>query len=250
MVRRLKILSLMLVLVACGILIMSCGSGGNAQMRVVNAIDSNSSNSLDVYVNGSKDFNSVAFDSVYPTQTTPAAYVSVPSGSDTIQAYAEGTTTSGIFSGNGDTTSVSGSTQYTLLMSGSLSTGPSIYLITDNNTAPSAGNMEVRVINGAASTSSSGGISVSFYQNGQTPPSPTAVGFGQSSGYITLPFESGVNYNMEVFQEGNLTPLFTYNFPIGGSTTAGQGQITTLVVVDSPGGNFIGEIPLMMVDLN
>jgi Domain of unknown function (DUF4397) len=251
MPRLLKVLCFALALATSGLLMMSCGSSSNTQMRVVNAIPNPEGTTLDVFVNGTKDFTSVAYDTVYPTPTTPAKYVSVPSGSVTIQAYPTGTTTNGILGGNGTTTSLSGSTQYTLLLAGFLtgSPAPAAYLISDNNTTPTAGNLEIRIINGAASSSPSGGIGVSIYQNGQAPPSPpTTVAFGQASGYNILSFESGVQYNVEVFLQGNLTPLFTYGFTPGGTSTAGS--ISTLVFVDNPNGTGVFPTPIYLQDLN
>src|SRR5271157_4675975 len=96
MFRLLKALPLALAVAALSIVATSCASSGSTRVRVVNAIPDNGSNggiALDININGTKDFPSVAFDTVYPTQTTPASYVSVPSGSDTTIASDAGTTT-------------------------------------------------------------------------------------------------------------------------------------------------------------
>jgi len=248
MVRWLKIVTLMLALVASGVFIMSCGSGGDAQVRVINAIDTTSATNLDVYINGNKYFTNVAFDQVYPTQATPAAYVGVPSGSVTVQAYPTGTTSNPIFGSSADSASLSGSTQYTMLLAGRNPSTASVNLLTDSSTVPTNGQMEVRVINGAASTAPPGqGIGVAIFQSGQTVPTPTNVAFGQSTGYVNVPFVAQQTYEVEVFL-GTSEELFTYSFVPGGSATGGQ--ITTLVVIDNPGGFNIDSTPLEMIDLN
>lgn len=248
MLRLLKIVTLMLVLAAFSVFIMSCGSGGSAQVRVINDIDTTVSTNLDVYINGSKYFTDVAFGQAYPTQATPAAYVSVPSGNVTVQAYPTGTTSNGIFGSSGDSASLSGSTQYTMLLGGSNLSSASVNLLTDNSTVPSTGDMEVRVINGAASTAAGQGIGVAIFQTGQTPPTATSVAFGQSTGYLSFPFESGQTYFAEIFLGGTQTPLFSHAFVPGGSASAGQ--ITTFVIIDNPGGFNINNTPLTMIDLN
>jgi len=248
MSRLLTALFLVLCLVSLGLFI-ACGNGGNAQVRMINAIDTSSNLSLDGYINGTKYFTSVGTNQVYPAQTTPAAYVSVPSGSVTVQAYDAGTTTNPLF-GSGVTTSLSGSSQYTLLLGGFLNTSPNAYLISDNNAVPASGDMEVRIINGSALSAASNGISVAIYQSGEAPPSPqvTGLGLGQGSSYVAVPFEAGVQYFLDVYLSGSPNRLFTYNFSPGGSSTAGS--ISTFVIVDNTGGNSISSFPIYLQDLN
>jgi Domain of unknown function (DUF4397) len=243
--RVLKIVFLLLVLAATGVFMMSCGSGGDAQVRVVNGIDNSSNLSLDVYINGGKEFSNVGTDGVTPPPATPAAYVSVPSGSDTIQAYDTGTTSNPLF-GNGVTTTLGGSTQYTLLLVGPV-TAPTTYLLTDNNTVPKPGYMNVRVINAASTNAANGGIGVSIYESGQTVPPATNVPLGQSTGYVSIPYVSGETYFIEVFLANTQIELFTDSFVPGGTNNAGQ--ITTFVITDN-GNAGISEAPIKMVDLN
>jgi Domain of unknown function (DUF4397) len=249
MFRLSKALPLVLALATLGIFAAGCGNGGNAQVRVVNAIDASNNLPLDIDINGTKDFPSVGTGAVYPTIATPAAYVSVPSGNITIQAYDAGTTTNGIF-GNGVTGSLSGSTQYTMLLGGFLSTSPNAYIIPDNNTVPTQGNLEIRIINGSALSAASNGISAAIYQAGQSVPSPqvTNLGLGQASSYEVLPFEQGQEYFIQVYLAGSQTPLFNYGFTPGGSSTAGS--ITTFVIIDNENGSAISGEPIYMQDLN
>jgi len=244
MFRLLKALPLALAIAALSIVATSCGSSGSAKVRVVNAIPDNGSNggiALDIDINGTKDFPSVAFDTVYPTQTTPASYVSVPSGSDTIIAYDTGTTTSPVV--NSTTASLSGSTQYTMLLGGFAAQSPQAYLITDNNTAPTTGYVNIRIINGSASAGTNG-IDVAIYQNGLQPGSPQITGLplGQGSGYQSLIFET--SYCIEVFPHGSGT------YQVNQCYAQATGQISTVVIVDTQGGAAISPTPLEMVDLN
>jgi hypothetical protein len=252
MSRFLKVLSLVLALASFGILAMSCGSGGNAQVRVINAIDQTSQLSLDVYINGTKYFPSVVSDggaaSVYPTPTTPASYVSVPSGNHSVQAFDAGQTTNPVIS---TAQSLNGSSQYTMLLAGSLSGNPIPIAIFfgDNNTVPTTGNMEVRVINASTYSASAGGIAYGIYQQGSTPPTtPTTLPFEQASSYLVFPFEAGVPYFIQISLPGSVSNEFTTSFTPGG--TASAGSVTTIVIMDNPGGGSINSNPLILSDLN
>jgi hypothetical protein len=250
MFRLLKALPVVLgivAIVALGVFAASCGSGGNALVRVVNAIPDNSE-SLDVDVNGTKDFPSVAFDTVYPTPTTPASYTPVPSGSVSIEAFIAGQTTNPIVAPT--TTSLSASTQYTVLLGGFPGSSPSAYLLPDNNTVPTTGNVNIRVIDGSA-VAGSNGIDVVIYQTGTNPPPVSqaqVVGLplGQASSYLSLTYES--NYSIQVYQHGNGNPLFNFGFAQGGSSSAGP--VTTLVILDNPAGTAIYPTPIVLSDLN
>lgn len=250
MLRLFKVLSLLLVLIAIGVFIMSCGNGGNASVRVVNAIPQQA---LDIYINNDKLFTDVTFPTVNPPPTggPPQPYVSVPSGSDTIQAYDTGTTTTNLITGANSAT-LSGNTQYTMVLAGYLtgSPAPSAFLISDNNTEPGDGDLEIRIINASPySANNGGGIAVSIYQSGQAPPTPVNVTFGQSSGYLSFPLVSGVTYFVKVFLEGSDIALFNpYGFTPGGTSTAGS--VTTLVFVDNSTGSGISSQPIYLPDLN
>lgn len=255
MLRLLKALPLMLAIAALSIVTISCTTSNQTRVRVVNAIPNNGGNggiALDVYFNGTKDFTGVTFPGVYPTQTTPASYTSVPSGKDTIQAYDANTSTSPIF-GEGVTATL-GSNQYTVLLGGLVDVSTA-YLITDNNTAPTVGNVEIRVINGSAYSSTYNGIDAIIYQTDTTPPNPpnftfTGLQLGQATSYLPLTWEP--SYSIEVFLHGTDTPLFTFPVSQSGSSTS-AGQITTLVIMDENNGSGdvgISPNPLVMIDLN
>jgi Domain of unknown function (DUF4397) len=248
MFRLLKALPLTLAVAALSIIAIGCGSGSSAKVRVVNAIPDASAN-LDININGTKDFTNVQFDAVYPTQTTPASYVSVPSGSDTIEAFNTGTTSSPVVAPT--TASLSGSTQYTVLLGNYLNKSPQAYLMTDNNTVPTTGNVEIRVINGSAlANAESTGIDVFIYQTGLQPPGTpqiSALPLGSASSYQSLTWES--SYHIDVYITNIPAKQLSFDLPQGGSSGT-AGQITTLVIMDNPGGASIDPFPLVMVDLN
>lgn len=258
MFRLLKALPLMLAIAALSIITASCGSN-QAQVRIVNAIPDASAN-LDVYINSTEIApnlafagNSLAGDGVYPTPTTPASYVQVPSGSDTITAYATGSTTNPI--SNTPSAKLNASDQYTVLLAGFLQNGPQAYVIQDNNTAPNTStgqnNVEFRIIDGSANTPSSG-FDVCIYQTNSSslPTTPTISGllFGQSSGYVTLTYES--SYTVLVTTSGsscNGNPYINQNY---GQNNEPGGEITTLVIVDNQNGQGVNATPVAMYDLN
>ncbi len=264
MPRLLKALPLMLAIAVLSIVTTGCGTG-NSSVRVVNAIPNNGGNggiSLDVYFNGTKDCPGLEFPYVYPTQPNqgPAQYISVPSGKDTIQAY-DANTTSAIL-GDGWTGTL-GSDHYTVLLGGEVgdtSYLPTVYLIPDSNynTAPTAGDVEIRVINGSTWSAPYGGISGIIIQTSLTPSGPpytftfSGLQLGQSTAYLPLTWES--NYSIWLFLSGSQTPLFSSPIEIPQSATGSNGgQITTVVIVDENEDNAdvgISQYPIVMVDLN
>ncbi|MGD0508576.1 MAG: DUF4397 domain-containing protein [Terriglobales bacterium] len=242
MFRWLKALLVTLTLAALSLFATSCGSGGNAQVRVVNAIPDNNE-SLDVDINGTKDFTSVLFDTVNPTPLSagPAQYATVPPGSDTIEAFTAGQTSDPVV--NAASARLSASTQYTVLLGGFPGSSPQAYVIPDNNTATATGKVNVRIIDGSA-VAGSNGIDVYIYQTGLgPPPTPQVSGLalGRSSAYLPMTFES--SYAFEVFSHGNGSPQFTF------FETFVAGEIMTLVIVDTPNGQAMSDIPIVLTDL-
>jgi hypothetical protein len=247
MFRLLKALPLALAIVAIvalGVFAASCGNSGNAEVRVVNAIP-DAPAALDIDVNGDKDFPNIQFGNVYPTPSPsgPATYTSVVSGSVTIEGYDTGTTTVAVAP---TTANLSASTEYTMLLGGFFNSSPSAFVITDNNTVPVTGNVNLRIINGSA-ISGSNGIDVCIAQNGLPFPSPCQVSglsLGASSSYLPMTFES--SYSFEVFFHGNGNPQFTYTPPTGLVT----GEIMTLVIVDEQNGQEMSDFPIVLVDVD
>jgi hypothetical protein len=243
MSRLLKVLPLTLALAALSFFATSCGSGNQAQIRVVHAISNGSA--LDVNINTTKVFTNIAFGGVQPT---PPAYTKVASGGVTIQAFDTGTTTNPIFGTNGVTASFSSSSQYTIVLAGFLnSTGanaPAALQITDNNSAPTSGNVEFRIID--ASPSSPGTVDVYIVPPGTdinqvNPPTIQGLIYQQASTYQSM---GAATYSVIVTTSGSKTPIISAQ-----DYTLVAGQIRTLVLVDNPGG---GNPPswLELSDLN
>jgi hypothetical protein len=243
MSRLLHILLAMLALAALSVITTSCASTTNlAQVRVVNAIPD--AQPTDIVINGVRIFSSLAFDTVQPNTTT-ANYIPVHSGSDTIQGFAPGDTTNPI-SPIG-TIQLNGSTQYTLIAVGLELTESAPLVLVDNNTVPTSGNVEFRVVNVSLS-SPQRGVDVYFVPPGtditQFTPQISALSNGQSSPYQSLPFIAS-GYDMIVTANGGKIPLITQ--PCGDQSSS----ITTLILVDNaPGNNGMSTTPLVLNDLN
>jgi len=152
MFRLLKALPIMLAIAALSLIATGCGSN-QAHIRVVNAIPSSD---LDVDFNSTKVVSSISFGNVQPT-TPPAQYLSVASGTVGIQAYVAGSTTSPIFGANPITSPLGGSNDYTVVLYGTLSgtNNATAFVVQDNNTTPTTGYVEFRVINASYTTAGS-----------------------------------------------------------------------------------------------
>jgi hypothetical protein len=250
MSRLLKTLPFTLAIVALSIITAGCSN--QAQIRVVNAIP-DSSSAFDVYVNASKTAPDLQFPDVYPTPTTPVKYLQVPSGSNTVTVYNYGTTTNPVFTTQG--VKFSASEEYTVVLAGFLNQSPQAYVTQDNNTAPNQNtgqnNVEFRVIDASANTPNSGGFDVCIYQTGlaqPTTPTITGLQLGQSSSYVSLPYES--SYTVLVMQSGTNCGGNPYVNQSYGQTSGSNGQITTLVIVDNPNGQGVSQTPIETVDLD
>lgn len=244
MPRRLKPLSLPLALAALVLVTAGCGSsGGQSQIRLINAIPDGQP--ADIYVNGTKIAENFSFGEVYPAPATPASYVTVASGQVLFQAFPPAEKTNPV-SPTGPVTFV-GATQYTVVAAGlEFSDYPPV-LITDDNTPPSAGNVEVRVIN-ASLNSPTHGVDVYI-----VPPGADIANYqAQISG---LSFTQASTYQPITFAPGGYAVIFTANRSkqviINQPFTPESGSITTFVLMDNSGGNSgMSGTPLVLNDLN
>jgi hypothetical protein len=245
MYRLMKILPLALALATLSIFA-GCGSGNSAHVRMVNAIpDISGSQPLDVYFNGTRYFPSVAFGSVVPGGD-PATYTSVPSGSDTVQAYVAGSTSSPLFGGTGVSGSFGSSTEYTGVLSG-FNSNPSFFYLTDTLTAPVTGNVEFRTIH--ASSSVQGAVDV-YYLGlpnmsvlGVTP-DVTGLAYQQATSYVSKTYNSNGFYMVVTFT-GTKIPISGFGFTI----TPPNNSIRTTVLKDVSGGGQMSPSPLVLDDL-
>jgi hypothetical protein len=234
MSRFFKVLPLALALAALGILAISCGSD-NSQYRIVQAIPDSPVN-FDIQIGGKTLFTNVGFGTVEPS----SGYDKISSGSDPIEVFQTGTTTPVI---NSTALNLAGGKQYTVFLTGTFGGTPAATLVTDNNTAPTSGNVEFRIMD--ASPSAPGSVDIYIVPPGTdiTGISPDISGltFGQASTYVS----KGANtYEVIVTTMGNKTPL------ISPSYTLTAGQIRTIVLVDIAGGGALNGTPLELNDLN
>jgi hypothetical protein len=254
MFRLLKALPLALAIAALIIFAAfaaSCGSS-NSQARFVNAI-SDDTQGLDIEFNGTKDFTDVA-----PFAASGSTYLSVPSGSDKIQGFASGTTTSPVFTATSPVSFNSGS-DYTVVATGTLAGSVIILAPVDTNTAPGNGSVNFRVIN--ASLNGPGSVDVYILANPVVPPlgcptnCPTIAALASpesstntTSTYVTLPYNSnGEGYQLYVTVSGQTDPIVKDPSVISvGSVSVGS--IRTLVLVDS--GTTMSQVPIVLSDLN
>lgn len=236
----LRAVPLTLALAALGLFATGCGSSNSSQVRFVHAI--RDGGPLDIEVNTAKVFTDVAFLGYQPA----AGYTKVASGSVTVAGLTTGTTTQ-VFS----STASLGSGQYTLIAAGSESgtngAGINLLSIGDNNTAPTTGNVEFRVID---ASQTEGTVDVYILANPvtggiQPPATISGLAFTQASGYVSLPYNSnGSGYTMYVTSAGTTNPLFsqTLNTPTA--------SIRTLVLTDVQNGGSINPVALELNDLN
>ncbi len=245
MLRLFKALPLVFAIASLCLFAASCGSSGQSQVRVVQAI-SDEPTALDVKVNTSKPFTNIAFGAVQPA---PPAYTKVTAGSVTLEAVDTGTTTAVIANTNA---TLNSSSQYTVVMTGFLTgsgtTAPTFWTIPDTNTAPTSGNVEFRIIN--ASTASSplvGGFDVYIVPPGtniqNVTPQVSGLTLGQGSAYTSLAYVANVGYEVVVTGHGNLQQYVNQTYVTPTSS------IRTLVIVDNSGGVGVSFFPLVLNDL-
>jgi hypothetical protein len=120
-------------------------------------------------------------------------------------------------------------------------------VLTDNNTVPTSGNVEFRIIN-ASPNSPAGGVDVYIVPPGTDitdyTPQISALGYGQRSIYQSVPFLSS-GYAVIVTAYLKKTALISQPF------TSQSESITTVVLVDNQGGNNgMSQTPLVLNDLN
>src|SRR5215469_2949133 len=178
MKRSWKVLSLcgVVLLVAVALLTAGCGGGGSSKIRFVNA--SPNAPAFNVLIDGKTVINGLGFG--YGT-----SYMSVSSGSRTLQFQPVGTTNNTPVSGNAmPSVSIGGGTNNTYILTGFLNSLGSSSLV-DNQTAPASGSAQIRVFNAAASV---GPVDIYLVppntQPTSVPPTASNVALGKDTGYI------------------------------------------------------------------
>ncbi len=195
-----------------------CGST-STQIRLLNAMDGQTS--INMVVDNSTLATGVAFGAA-------SSYSSVTSGSRTLEIQANNATlfnqTVSINSGNN-----------TVLATNS---GPTV--LADNKTTPSAGNIQIRVINASTFLGTADVYIVAPGTDISTVnPTSSALAFQTASAYITLPAGS---YQVEFAQSGSKNVIINSN-----ALSFNAGQIRTFVALDNPSGGFTTAV---LADLN
>lgn len=238
MFRVLRTVPLILALSAFGIFASSCGTD-HAQVRFVHAATDTAG--IDITVDG----KNVATDLVFAGISPSSGYTTVNAGNRAVQVFPTGNTTDAIIKSN---ISFSSQKEYTMLVSGltnSITEPVAAVLVTDDNSAPTSGNIKLRVIH----DSNFGPAQLDVYIvspgtdiSGITP-NISGLPLQQASGYQSL---TAATYEVIVTDtaDGSKTRLVDQSYPL----TAGQ--IRTLVILDVQNGTTISSVPLELSDLN
>jgi Domain of unknown function (DUF4397) len=198
-----------------------CGSS-SANVRLMNAFVGQSS--LDMLINNNSAASSVIYGAA-------SGYASVSSGSPTLQIENTGTTNvlvnQSISLGSGSDSTI-------------LATGSGVVVLTDNNSAPSSGNIKIRVIN-ASPTLGTADVYIVPSGSGITPGNPTFASLASqaASGYDSL---AAGSYEVIFTQPGQAFAVINSN-PLSFSS----GQIRSIVGLDGQNGGFTTAV---LSDLN
>ena len=222
-------LGLALICLGAALLAVGCGSS-SSRYRFVQASTGVPTN-VDLEVDGKNVQTSIGFGQ-------SASYHSSSSGSHKFALFASGTTTNPYVSSSvsikGDTTLIAQNPFASI----------SLAAYSDDNTAPTTGNVKLRFIQAAPTVAASGqGIDIYVVPHGQgiagTNPQISALAYPNASNYLSL---SAQSYDVNVTVRGtqNIINSLTGTYPL---TT---GQIRTLVILDAPAGGG----PYSLLELN
>jgi len=169
---------------------------------------------VDVLLDGNQVLSNV-------TYLVSSDYLDVPTGNRTFRVEPVGSNTAVIEA----TVPVAEDVDYTLLAVNNVADIEPLYL-TDDNTAPAAGQARVRVLHGAPSV---GAVDVYVTAPGAPlgTPALTNVPFKAASGYLAVPAGT---YQVRV------TPTGTTTVAIDQEITAPAGVVATAIAVESQGG--------------
>jgi hypothetical protein len=192
-------------------------SAQNARVRVVHA--SPDAPNVDILVNGNKVLENLPF-SEY------SEYLPVPGGTYNVKINVTGTSTTAFEA----PLSVTGGKDYTVIAVGYASKSPSltVKVLEDDNSAPSDGNIKVRVVHGAPAAPAVDIYWTTPFETleGKTPVLSN-VPFNAASGYLTVPVSM---YQARVAVAGTKTvAIDSMRLPTWG------GMIRTIIAVERPG---------------
>jgi hypothetical protein len=196
-----------------------------ASVRVVHA--SPNAPNVDVLVDDATALTNVPF-------IAASGYLDVAPGARRLRVRATGTTTTVI----DVTPTLTAGTSYTVLATGLLASIQPL-LLTDDRTAPAAGQVKLRVVHAAPAA---GNVDVYVTAPGAdintTAPTLTNVAFRGFSSYLSVP---AGEYRVRVVGTGTKTPV-----AIDATLTFAAGQVRTIVARDNVGGG----APLNAIVLN
>lgn len=201
------------------LLALGCGSGSNtpaARLRVVHA--SPNAPAVDVLVDNNREVSGAPY-------TTSSAYLNLVPGTRNIKVNAAGTATTVI---NANLPLASG-TDTTVIATNRLASIEPLVL-TDNNTAPTAGNIKLRLVHAAP-----GAGNVDIYVTAPdanlatATPNFTNVAFKGVAPYLSVPAGT---YRVRITPTGTKTVAID-----SGSVALTSGQIRTAVAIGDPGVN-------------
>lgn len=200
------------VLSACGD---DTSPNERGRLRVVHA--SPDAPAVDVLIDGRQEVTGAAF-----TQSSP--YIAVDSGSRALRVEPVGSNTA-VISAN---VRVAGATDYTVIAANRVASIEPLVL-TDNNTAPAAGNIKLRLVHGAPGAPNvdiyvtAPGVSIATLT-----PNFTNVPFRGASPYVEVPAGS---YQVRITPTGTKTVAID-----SGTLTLAAGAIRTAIARDAVGG--------------
>jgi hypothetical protein len=224
-------LGLALICLAAALLAIGCGSSSSRYRFVQASTGVPSSGQVDLELDGKNVQTAIGFGQ-------SASYHSSTSGSHKFALFATGTTTNPYVSSSvsikGDTTLIAENPFASI----------SLAAYTDDNTAPTTGNVKLRIIQAAPTVAASGqGVDIYVVPTGQgiagSNPQIAGLVYPNASNYLSL---SAQSYDVTVTVRGtqNIITNLTGTYPL----TAGQ--IRTLVILDLPTGGG----PYSLLELN
>jgi len=206
-----------LFLSAAALLTVGCGGGDKTKLRILNAIPDQAN--INVLLGGTTTFNNVAY-------ATANDYTSTGSGSRHIQVEPAGSTNFLI----DQNITLNGSTNNTFIASNFSSTSSGIVL-QDDTTAPSSGNIKIRIVNASPNL---GPVDVFIVPPGTSlnsvSPTITSLDFQNASNYQSL---TAASYEIFFTPHGS-----TFAFLDTGALSFNAGQNRTIVVLNNLSGGF------------
>jgi hypothetical protein len=247
MLRVTRILPILFALALLSLFV-SCGSD-HANIRFVHAAVSSGPPdvALDVAIDGKIVAPGVAYRGVAPA----TGYLTLSAGSHKVQMSTTGTTDDLISS----TISFASGRHFTLLATGFIQSPAdpnfniAAILLTDDLSAPSAGNVKFRILHAAPYDGVTANLpNIDVYivppstDIATVTPNISNLPYGQASSYQSVPATSN---EVIVTQAGSKSAIVTQTFD-----TLAAGQIRTLVVVNDQDTTSVSATPVVLDDLN